>query len=33
MRLTERGLIQRDEPGCWVLRGDVSEHFAALAAE
>ena len=33
MRLTERGLIQRDEPGCWVLRGDVSEHFAALVAE
>jgi len=29
--LAERGLIQRDAAGFWLLRGDVSEHLAALA--
>src|SRR5215218_8627705 len=31
-RLAEHGLIQRDDAGLWLLRGDVSEHLAALAA-
>ena len=31
-RLAERGLIQRDGAGVWLLGGDVSEHLAALAA-
>ena len=32
-RLAERGLIQRDDAGMWLLRGEVSGHLAALAAE
>jgi CRP/FNR family transcriptional regulator, cyclic AMP receptor protein len=31
--LAERGLIQRDDAGFWMLRGDVSEHLAALTGE
>jgi CRP/FNR family transcriptional regulator, cyclic AMP receptor protein len=30
--LAERGLIQRDDAGFWLLRGNVSEHLGALAA-
>lgn len=29
--LAEQGLIERDDAGFWLLRGDVSEHLAALA--
>jgi CRP/FNR family cyclic AMP-dependent transcriptional regulator len=31
--LAERGLIQRLHAGCWLLRGEVTEHLAALEAE